>query len=156
MNCANCGSALRIVEGKDHLACDCCRSLYFPEPNDDGVRILGELSSQCCPVCRTPLMLAALSGERLLYCQTCRGMLLPMETFVELVETLRARHHGPPSPPRPIDAADLERPASCPQCGARMDTHIYGGPGNIVIDNCPACRLNWLDFPELARIESAP
>ena len=37
-----------------------------------------------------------------------------------------------------------------------MDTHIYGGPGNIVIDNCPACRLNWLDFPELARIESAP
>ena len=46
--------------------------------------------------------------------------------------------------------------ATCPQCGARMATHIYGGPGNLVIDNCAACRLNWLDYHELARIESAP
>jgi len=36
-----------------------------------------------------------------------------------------------------------------------MDTHIYGGPGNIVIDNCPECRLNWLDHQELARITTA-
>ena len=156
MNCANCGNALRLVGGKDHLTCDSCRSLFFPEPNDDGVRVLGLASKQCCPVCRTPLVHAALAHERLLYCQSCRGMLLPMERFVELVETLRARRQGRTVLPAPINSAELERPAHCPQCGARMDTHLYGGPGNIVIDNCPACRLNWLDYHELARIECAP
>ena len=155
MNCSNCGSALRVVEGKDHLVCDSCRSLHFPEPNDDGVRVLGEWSAQCCPVCRTPLVHAAHSRERLLYCESCRGMLLPMDNFVALVETLRARRKGPAFPPRPVDAAGPERAVNCPRCGASMDTHIYGGPGNIVIDNCPECRLNWLDHQELARITSA-
>lgn len=155
VNCANCGSALRVVEGKDHLACDSCRSLHFPEPNDDGVRVLGEWSAHCCPVCRTPLVHGAHTRERLLYCESCRGMLLPMENFLTLVDTLRASRKGSAFPSRPVEPADLERAAICPQCGSRMHTHIYGGPGNIVIDNCPACRLNWLDHQELARITSA-
>jgi Zn-finger nucleic acid-binding protein len=37
-----------------------------------------------------------------------------------------------------------------------MDTHYYAGPGNIVIDDCSGCRLNWLDYGELARIIHAP
>jgi len=152
VNCPNCGSALRVVEGKDHLICDACRSIHFPEPNDDGVRVLGEWSNQFCPVCRTPLVHAAHSRQPLLYCESCRGMLLAMDDFLRLVETLRARHKAPPFPPRPVDPADLKRSARCPKCGDRMDTHIYGGPGNIVIDNCAACRLNWLDYQELARI----
>ena len=36
-----------------------------------------------------------------------------------------------------------------------MDTHPYGGPGNIVIDNCAGCELNWLDYGELQRVGRA-
>ena len=37
-----------------------------------------------------------------------------------------------------------------------MDTHPYYGPGNIVIDNCPACHIIWLDAAELKAIQEAP
>ena len=50
----------------------------------------------------------------------------------------------------------LERELSCPVCGRRMDTHYYAGPGGVVIDNCPACEMNWLDHGKLQRIVQAP
>jgi Zn-finger nucleic acid-binding protein len=31
-----------------------------------------------------------------------------------------------------------------------------GGPGNVVIDTCERCRVNWLDSGELRRIAVAP
>jgi len=34
--------------------------------------------------------------------------------------------------------------------------HFYGGPGNIVLDTCEACQVNWLDPGELQRIARAP
>ena len=37
-----------------------------------------------------------------------------------------------------------------------MSTHPYFGPGNVVIDNCEACELVWLDFGELKQIVNAP
>jgi Zn-finger nucleic acid-binding protein len=37
-----------------------------------------------------------------------------------------------------------------------MDTHYYAGPGNVVIDSCSRCCLNWFDYGELRRIASAP
>jgi Zn-finger nucleic acid-binding protein len=37
-----------------------------------------------------------------------------------------------------------------------METHSYCGPGNVVIDSCEPCSLNWLDHGELARIAQAP
>jgi Zn-finger nucleic acid-binding protein len=37
-----------------------------------------------------------------------------------------------------------------------MEAHFYGGPGNVVIDTCESCSLNWLDHGELARIAQAP
>jgi len=37
-----------------------------------------------------------------------------------------------------------------------MLAHVYGGPGNIVIDTCERCQLNWLDPGELRRIALAP
>jgi Zn-finger nucleic acid-binding protein len=45
---------------------------------------------------------------------------------------------------------------NCPQCSRPMNTHLYGGPGNIIIDNCEPCSLNWLDDGELQRIVGAP
>jgi hypothetical protein len=37
-----------------------------------------------------------------------------------------------------------------------MDAHFYAGPGNIVIDDCSLCELNWLDAGELRTIAHAP
>ena len=37
-----------------------------------------------------------------------------------------------------------------------MDTHFYGGPGNVIIDDCSRCCVNWLDHGELMRIVHAP
>jgi len=37
-----------------------------------------------------------------------------------------------------------------------MDTHLYGGPGNVIIDTCESCALMWLDYGELERMVRAP
>jgi Zn-finger nucleic acid-binding protein len=37
-----------------------------------------------------------------------------------------------------------------------MDAHFYAGPGNVVMDSCEVCDLNWLDHGELSRISRAP
>jgi Zn-finger nucleic acid-binding protein len=37
-----------------------------------------------------------------------------------------------------------------------MAAHIYGGPGNVVIDSCENCQVNWLDHGELRRMALAP
>ena len=44
----------------------------------------------------------------------------------------------------------------CPNCEGPMLTDWYYGPGNIVIDTCPACDLVWLDAGELRRVVDAP
>jgi hypothetical protein len=83
-------------------------------------------------------------------------MLVPMDYFVALTQDLRAHaaHGGiAPNPPNPND---LLRRTDCPQCHRRMDTHYCAGPGNIVIDDCSFCHLNWLDYGELQRITRAP
>jgi hypothetical protein len=37
-----------------------------------------------------------------------------------------------------------------------MDTHVYGGPGNVVVDNCPRCAVKWLDHGELKISSTLP
>jgi len=44
----------------------------------------------------------------------------------------------------------------CPNCGVQMVTHPYGGPGNVILDTCEHCSLNWVDYGELQRIVRAP
>jgi Zn-finger nucleic acid-binding protein len=157
MNCPSCGAPMRLESDKECLTCDYCGNVHFPEKNDDGVRVLGELATERCPVCAIPLMLAGLNGQRLLYCNRCRGMLIGMDVFVATVQELRSRlSDAPQAGPHAPDQRDLERRLDCPQCHHRMDTHFYGGPGNIVIDDCSPCRLNWLDHGELDRITRAP
>jgi Zn-finger nucleic acid-binding protein len=155
MNCPDCGAAMRLDEDKDSFECDYCKAICFPEKNDEGVRVLGDTASLSCPICAVALVHAAISGRRLLYCTRCRGMLVNMNTFVALVEDLRTSKEGG-APLRASNPKDLERRLICPQCHQRMDTHFYEGPGNIVIDDCPRCLLNWLDAGELMRIAKAP
>jgi Zn-finger nucleic acid-binding protein len=147
---------MRLEEAKEHFACDYCSTIHFPEPNADGIRVLGNPAETRCPACMIPLLHAAAGGVRILYCERCRGLLIPMESFLMITQTLRAEHEGPPAPPRPTDWKELERETLCPGCQQPMSTHPYAGPGNVVIDNCPACQLNWLDHAELRRIIAAP
>src|SRR5262249_36566194 len=126
-----------------------------PESNFEGVRVL-QVSDSNCPGCRVLLKQARLLEHSLLYCDQCQGMLIPMKNFVRLTEDLRASRSGPPYSGRPPDLSDLERKTDCPLCGSQMDTHLYAGPGNVVIDTCETCAVHWLDRSELRRIALAP
>jgi Zn-finger nucleic acid-binding protein len=155
MNCPNCGAPLHVTESDDSLRCPYCRSVYTPEQGDAGVRLLGEQSFLACPVCAVPLEHAALAGHILEYCTKCEGMLVSMHDFVALIDQLHSVRRGPAGAPSP-DRSAFDRHLACPQCQRPMDTHLYEGPGNIVIDDCSYCFLNWLDKGELMRVVHAP
>jgi Zn-finger nucleic acid-binding protein len=156
MQCPQCGAPLRLEDDKDYLICDFCHSLHFPEPDDAGVRALGVSVSELCPVCHVPLEHAAVDGLRVLYCGRCHGLLIAMPIFVVLIDDLRAKSGCTSALTRRISPRDLARRIECPRCHRTMDTHPYGGPGNIVIDSCSDCRLDWLDYGELQRVVRAP
>jgi Zn-finger nucleic acid-binding protein len=147
---------MRLKEDADYLTCDHCGSMHFPEPNSDGVRVLGVSASVPCPACNVPLVHAAIKSHRIRYCERCRGMLIPMEEFVPTIEDLRSRRETAGDAVRQPEWKDLDRRRNCPQCGLEMQTHPYYGPGNVIIDTCEHCALNWLDYSELDRIVRAP
>jgi len=156
VQCAGCGATMRLEEDKGYLICDYCESTFSPDPNDRGIRVLGETSSVSCSICGVPLVHAALSGQIVLYCEQCGGILIGMDLFATLIQTLRWRGSFPIETIRPPDWKGLQRKMNCPRCGNPMNTHLNGGPGNIMIDNCEHCSLNWLDDGELQRVIGAP
>lgn len=156
MNCPGCGAPLHVSEHDESLRCEYCRSVFTPQQNDEGVRMLGESSPLACPVCAVPLQQASLAGHRILACTKCQGLLVPMNDFVALLDQLRSAHPGTGAVQPPADPQSLDRRLNCPQCHRPMDTHFYEGPGNVVIDDCSRCFLNWLDQGELMRIVRAP
>lgn len=137
-------------------SCSYCGSVYYSQKNEDNVCVLSDTSDFACPVCTVPLAQASMDGHKLFYCTQCRGSLIPVEVFVSLLDDLRAKQGGAWNIARPADPQELRRQIRCPRCGRQMDTHFYGGPGNVVIDDCAACELNWLDQGELSRIVRAP
>ena len=147
---------MRLDADKEFLLCDYCGNIHFPDPNSDGVRVLDVPAPEQCPICSIALTHAAIGSHRILYCTRCRGMLISMETFMPLVVGLRSRREtGPDIAPAP-DWNGLKRHIRCPRCAREMDTHPYGGPGNVIIDDCEHCSVNWLDYGELQRIARAP
>jgi LSD1 subclass zinc finger protein len=164
MNCPACGAPMQLKPGMDSFKCEYCQSVYFPDKNDDGVRVLADqtdpnglanASVQNCPVCNIALKLAAVDKFRILYCATCHGMLIPMEEFQVLIDDLQALQRDTIVQPAP-DSSDLRRTINCPQCHYAMEAHFYMGPGNVTIDSCDTCSVNWLDHGELMRIVHAP
>jgi Zn-finger nucleic acid-binding protein len=116
--------------------------------------ILGE-SSRTCPHCAKPLLDARIEGCPVQYCASCEGVLVEMRDFVTLTDAVRARAPRAGNVlPRTQQPGD--RVVSCPVCAQPMLSHLYGGPGNIVLDTCEACAMNWLDAGELQRIARAP
>ena len=89
-----------------------------------------------CPRCSVPLVQASLSGERVLYCQRCHGLLIDMGVFQAVVEDMRSHHSSSEYAGVQPDWDALNRHTKCPKCGQEMDTHPYGGPGNVIIDTC--------------------
>lgn len=155
MNCPSCGAPMKLKADLQSFKCEYCQSIYFPEKNDDGVRVLEEQSGQDCPVCSAPLMRAFLGKSPVVYCTKCNGMLIGMGMIEGMIDRLRSEHAAGSAPP-PAEKDDLRRKINCPQCQRPMDAHIYGGPGNVVIDSCEDCCLIWLDRGELMRIARAP
>ena len=148
---------MEFHESRRYFRCAHCGTVHVPEPAQGDVRVLGvERDAPPCPACRTPLAAATLNQGAAHYCQTCRGLLLDRQTFVDVVQTKRAWATGEPTVPGPLDRRDLERAVKCPRCRQQMSTHPYYGPGRIVIDTCDACNLVWLDHGELDRVVDAP
>src|SRR5258708_12994574 len=79
-----------------------------------------------------------------------------MGFFEELTQELRAAGGATIASAHPAAERDLDRRIDCPQCGERMDTHRYGGPGNVILYSCTRCQGNWLDFSGLCRTSRAP
>jgi Zn-finger nucleic acid-binding protein len=156
MTCPTCGAPMRLEVNKDYLVCDYCGNVHYPDPNADGVRVLDEPSPLACPKCAIPLVQAAIGGQRILYCNRCHGMLIGMDVFLAIIEDLRSRREAVADAARQPDWQDLDRHIRCPQCGETMDTHAYAGGGNVIIDDCEQCSLNWLEYGELDRIVRAP
>jgi Zn-finger nucleic acid-binding protein len=133
--------------------------VQFPEnskPSADGITVLGSQSDVSCPVCDAHLVDALMEQQRVLYCKRCHGVLVSHDDFLIIIRRRRARYHGPPDRPSPVDPEQLKRKTSCPRCRKRMETHPYYGPGNAVIDTCGQCKLIWFDRGEIAVLERAP
>ena len=157
MNCRNCGGAMELFATRGYFFCRYCGSFHFPDTApDQGVRVLAE-GAHPCPICRTNLSSAVLDERHAVqYCPTCRGVLMARGTFADVVQQRRAWATEGPAAPVPLRRDELVREANCPQCGVRLQTHPYYGPGNVVIDSCAACDVIWLDFGELKQIVDAP
>lgn len=146
---------MRLDAAKECLACDYCGTLHFPEADEDGICLLGAASALSCPLCKVALLEAEAAGRPLLSCERCRGALIRMDVFADVIGALRRKTPNVERP-LPFDHRELGRVLVCPQCGGRMDTHPYAGPGAVVIDSCSACHLIWLDHSELRRLAAAP
>jgi Zn-finger nucleic acid-binding protein len=152
MNCRNCGAAMQPVAGAAYFRCQYCGTFEFPTTTDDRVATRNELTDFPCPVCHKPLGAATVEGYAVCFCGTCHGVLATNVEFSNILGKLRAEYADRPGAPRGLDPVELRRRVGCPKCKKGMDTHPYGGGGNVVIDTCPRCHLIWLDAGEMETI----
>jgi Zn-finger nucleic acid-binding protein len=136
------------------LVCDHCGSMDAGVAPFYDLEILGA-TAQACPQCASALSNARIEGCPVQYCSSCHGVLVEMKHFVTLSDAVRARESsaGMALPRRQRPG---ERILACPLCAQPMLSHVYGGPGNLVLDTCERCHVNWLDPGELRRIARAP
>jgi Zn-finger nucleic acid-binding protein len=146
---------MRIDRDRSVFACDHCGSQQEAPAAVAYVELLSETSSRC-PICSTPLSAGRLEGYSLRCCARCFGMLIEMNQFAAVIDAMRALEERPYRIALPRRQHPSERLINCPSCGQPMLGHVYGGPGNVVIDSCERCRVNWLDSGELRRIAVAP
>ena len=150
---------MELFASRGYFFCRYCGSFHFPDSApDQGVRVVAETKDPVpCPVCKTKLGSAVLDDAHAVhFCQGCRGVLLDREIFADVIQHRRAWATDVPAEPVPFRKEELARQIKCPKCAAALTAHPYYGPGNVVIDNCTACDVIWLDFGELKQIVDAP
>lgn len=154
MTCENCGAPFPVDRTSSVLICGYCSSECLASGGEDGV-LLSRTTEFDCPTCASSLAEGTIEAQMLLYCGSCRGMLIEMGSFMGLIQALRSYRDRPAEalPPR---GPDGRPPLACPRCSLEMSNHFYCGPGNVRIDTCETCAVNWLDKAELQRIVSAP
>ena len=158
-NCPNCGAAMELAASGRCLRCPYCRTYYFHQAIEaEGIRIVGHLQdAPACPLCGIKVAHAVIDREYPIdFCTKCRGLLMPRETFAHVTNTRRAWATTPPAEPVPLNRKELKRELLCPKCHRKFETYPHPGPGTVVIDNCTACDLVWLDYGELQQIVDAP
>jgi len=158
MNCPHCGAPMTLFRARDYYHCEYCGSYYFPDQDNQGLRVLGENPEGIhCPLCREPLNLVTYADFfRGYQCPHCQGLLFNRTAFREAIEFRRSRTTQAPEPYSRFEAAELERRTFCPVCESEMETFQYNGPGNIIIDTCHPCDLIWLDYGEIQKVVNAP
>lgn len=136
-------------------ACQHCGTVVRPATPVD-LRVVGA-GAQQCPLCRCALDKAVMNDRTPVQtCPRCHGLLMPRREFVVTLVAQRAAAKSPAITPSAADPAQLDRRIECPQCGGRMVTDWYYGPGGIVVDTCTSCDTIWLDAGELQRAIDAP
>ena len=146
---------MRIDPDRGLLVCGHCGSQQEAPALIEHLEILSETSS-LCPICSTALSAARLEGHSLLCCARCFGALIDMNRFAMIVDAVRARRKRSFRTALPRHQNPGDRLLKCPRCLQPMVNHLYGGPGNVVIDSCERCLVNWLDGDVLRRIAVAP
>jgi Zn-finger nucleic acid-binding protein len=154
-DCPNCGAPLRIIRDKRLLVCEHCGSEQEAPAIPEEIQLLEE-TTHACPLCSTPLSKSRLHGQPLLCCPACGGLLIGMNVFTTIIDAVRAYDVGPFRMSAPSRQTPGERTLNCPSCAQPLESHRYSGPGNVVIDTCSRCLVNWLDQGELRRIALAP
>jgi len=122
----------------------------------DGVQRLDMPTEMLCPRCNTALAGGKLDQFPVAFCPTCFGVLIDNEGIGNVIRIRRLEYSGHDVPPKPSDHSALEKEGRCPNCGEPMEVYFYGGPGNVVMDNCPTCRMVWMDNGEITAIVRAP
>ena len=77
----------------------------------------------------------------MLNCEKCRGILINVKSFVKVIESLRKCTTEASVVPPPLNPENFKRPINCSYCIHEVDTNPYGGPGNIVIENCVGLKV---------------
>jgi Zn-finger nucleic acid-binding protein len=146
---------MRVDRDRGLFACGHCGSEQQAPAMIAHVELLDETAS-ACPICSTPLSSSRLEGYSLLCCARCFGTLIAMDQFAAVIDAMRAGEERVFRIALPRRQNPSDRVITCPTCAQPMFGHIYGGPGNVVIDSCERCQVNWLDPGELRRIAVAP
>lgn len=128
-----------------------------PRLQPDGASLTDTVTDFHCPVCDDQqLQVATLDATQACCCPECFGLLVDSQSLGQLISYRRAHYDGPDDTPTLMDQQALAQQIYCPTCREFMQTHPYYGPGNLVINSCSTCQLNWLDAGELSGIIRAP
>lgn len=153
-NCPSCGAPFQIDPASGLLICGHCGTEQQPSVLIEPIERTADVDA-ACPACGTALSSGRLAGFDLLSCARCGGVLVAMSRFVEIIGAMRAAEPGFGPVVLPRQQRPDERRLPCPQCRQPMLSHVYGGAGNVVIETCERCHVNWLDAGEIRRIARA-